>query len=169
MSLQYKFFTISIKDTQFVEEEINKFLRSIQVITIHRELLLNGENSCWLLAVEYQTGEGAVGSGSGSVSGGKSGIPKKKVDYREVLSPEDFTIYARLREWRKETAAKESVQLYTIFTNEQMANMVLDRIITKTGIKGISGVGDARVDKYGQAVVEILIDEFGKLKKNDEK
>jgi hypothetical protein len=45
-------------------------------------------------------------------------------DYREVLSPEEFVVFSKLREVRKQFAEKESVPAYTIFTNEQLAEMV---------------------------------------------
>jgi len=162
MSLQYRFFTIPIKDPRPAAEEMNQFLRSVQAIVTHREFLQNGENSCWLMAVEYQTGEGEYRPP-------KSAMPvKRKIDYKEVLSPEDFTIYARLRDWRKETGEKEAVQLYNIFTNEQMATIVQDKIVTKNGLKKLSGVGEGRVDKYGDAVIAIIKEELGKLEKKPE-
>lgn len=45
---------------------------------------------------------------------------KPKIDYRDILKPEDFTIYSKLREIRKEIAEKNGVPVYTVFTNEQL-------------------------------------------------
>jgi hypothetical protein len=45
MSLQFRFFTIPVKDPREAEEEMNRFLRSVRIITVQRELLMNGENS----------------------------------------------------------------------------------------------------------------------------
>ena len=50
-----------------------------------------------------------------------SGKPPE-VDYREVLKPEEFEMFSRLREWRKALAEKEGVPVYTLLTNEQLAN-----------------------------------------------
>jgi len=84
------------------------------------------------------------------------------------LSPENFAIFAKLRDWRKETAAREAIQLYNVFMNDQLAVMVEKKIITKDGLRGIDGVGDARVKKYGDAVIAILKEEFSKMEKNNE-
>ena len=74
-----------------------------------------------------------------------------KVDYKEVLKPEDFEVFSRLRDWRKAEAEQEGVPVYGVFTNEQLAEMVRQRAGTKAALKGIAGVGEARVEKYGAA------------------
>ena len=79
-----------------------------------------------------------------------------KIDYREVLSPEDFAVFARLRQLRKEIAQAEAVPVYTIFTNDQLAQMVQSRATTKAALEKIAGVGDARIEKYGPRVLEFL-------------
>jgi len=45
---------------------------------------------------------------------------------------------------------------YAVFTNEQLAEMVRRPVQTLAGLAGIDGVGAARVEKYGPAVLEIL-------------
>ncbi len=110
MAIQYKFFMISMKNTSEAEEVFNRFLRGGNIINITKEFVGQGENSFWSIAVEYHTGTGASASDK-----------RGRVDYREVLSPEDFAIYAKLREWRRTIAEKESTQLFNVFTNDQMA------------------------------------------------
>jgi hypothetical protein len=65
----------------------------------------------WALAVEYL--EGPALSGPGKTRGGKP-----RVDYKEVLSPADFALFAKLRDWRKTTAEKEGIPVYAVLTNE---------------------------------------------------
>jgi superfamily II DNA helicase RecQ len=72
------------------------------------------------------------------------------VDYREVLNPEQFEVFSKLRELRKQIAEKESIPVYAVFTNEQLAAMVQTQADSKTKLKAIEGVGDARIDKYGE-------------------
>jgi hypothetical protein len=43
------------------------------------------------------------------------------------------------------------VPVYTIFTNEQLAQMVQSRATTKAALEKIAGVGDARIEKYTPA------------------
>ena len=52
MTIQYRFFTIPLKATQEVETELNRFLRSQRILTVHREFVSQGENSFWTMAVE---------------------------------------------------------------------------------------------------------------------
>jgi len=156
--MQYRFFAVPVKYEADAEAELNEFLKSIRLITIHRELICQEGLYYWAIAIEY--------SDTDSKETHKTGAAKKRIDYKEVLSPENFEIYAKLRDWRKETAAKEAVQLYTIFTNDQMAAMVEKKITTKNGLKEIDGVGEARIEKYGNTVLEILKKSFEKDKPN---
>jgi superfamily II DNA helicase RecQ len=159
MSLQYKFFIIPIKDPEDAEEEFNRFLRTVRVLTIDRKFVEKGENSFWAMSVEYldsQKSEGSSGKGVGQ---------SKRVDYRKILSPEDFVLYAKLRDWRKETGEKEAVPLYTIFTNEQLARIVQQKIKTLEGLGSLTGIGEARVNKYGRDVLTLIQRELGQGQK----
>ena len=148
MSLQYRFFCVPVTCAEDVESDLNAFLKTVQVITLHRDLICQEDRFYWAIAVEYTTGR---------TQGARGGEPgKKKIDYKEVLSPEDFSIFVKLRDWRKEMAVREAVPLYTVFMNDQLAAMVQKKITTKAGLKQIEGVGDARVEKYGDAVLAIL-------------
>jgi len=78
------------------------------------------------------------------------------VDYKEVLKPGEFEVFSRLRDWRRAVAEKEGVPVYTIFTNEQLAQMVQKKVNSKAALKEIEGVGDARVEKYGDALMQVM-------------
>ena len=49
-------------------------------------------------------------------SHGAPGRSERRVDYREVLSAEQFEVFSKLREVRKEVAEREAVAVYAIFT-----------------------------------------------------
>ncbi len=152
MPPQYKLFTINIYDHQAAEEELNRFLRSVRVLAIQKELVVQGERVCWAFAVEYLE-DVAVTAAFGSAKDGR-----KRIDYRELLPPEDFAIFARLREWRKEVADREAVPVYTVFTNEQLARIAGERVMTIAALSALDGVGEARLSKYGEAVVALVRD-----------
>jgi superfamily II DNA helicase RecQ len=149
MTIQLKFFIIPIREIDATESEINRFLRSVRVVNLHREFVAQGDNSFWSLAVEYlaDTVQSADERGIGD--------KRAKIDYREVLLPEAFAIFVKLREWRKQQAAREAVPVFTIFTNEQLAKIAEKKIVTKTGLEQIEGIGEARIKKYGDAVIQI--------------
>jgi superfamily II DNA helicase RecQ len=121
MPQQFKFFTIPVKGAEEIEVELNKFLRSVKVLTIQKELIVQGDNSFWAYVVEYLSVASRLSSRSGKDI-------KNIIDYKELLSPHDFSIFARLREWRKEIAVQDSLPVYMIFTNEQLAAMAEQKV-----------------------------------------
>jgi ATP-dependent DNA helicase RecQ len=48
------------------------------------------------------------------------------------------------------------VPVYTIFTNEQLAQMVQAKAQHRADLERIAGVGDARIEKYGPRFLEVL-------------
>ena len=148
--MQLKLFLLPIKNVAAAETEMNAFLRSHRVLAVKKEFVVDGENSFWTFCVEY------LESGPASTSAANAG-GRPKVDYKEVLKPEEFEVFSRLREWRKDAAEKEGVPVYVVFSNEQLAEMVRKRVGNKTQLNQIDGVGDARVEKYGAAVLERMI------------
>ena len=120
--MAFRFFSVPIHDSGTAAEELNGFLHSHKVLSIDRRWVEQGSASFWSFCVDYLE-RSADGIPASPWRGGARG----KVDYREVLKPEDFAIFARLRELRKEIAQAEAVPVYTIFTNEQLAQMVQAR------------------------------------------
>ena len=105
MSLQCKFFIIPVGDIEHSELEVNRFLRSVRVVNMQRDFVDQGPNSFWSVAVEYLSAAKSAGE--------KNRLKKSKIDYKQVLSPEDFALFAQLREWRKGEAAEIGVPVYT--------------------------------------------------------
>ena len=136
MSMQYRFFCVPVTNAGDVETGMNDFLRTVQVITVHRDLICQDNRYYWAVAVEYSMGR------ERDRRKGEQG--KRKIDYKEVLSPEDFALYVKLRDWRKETAAREAVPLYTVFMNEQLAAMVQNRVSTKAGLRSWNNASNCR-------------------------
>lgn len=102
-----------------MEAELNGFLSRHRVVTIERRFVDCGADSLWALCVDYLHGEPTAGA-----SHGAPGRADRKVDYKEVLNPEQFEIFAKLRDLRKQLAEQEAVPVYAVFTNEQLAEMV---------------------------------------------
>lgn len=162
MSTQFKLFTLSISKAVEEEASLNLFLRQHRVLNVHREFVQDKHNSHWSLLVEYL----AAVDNSPQAASKETG--KSRVDYKEVLSPEDFAVFVKLRDWRKQQAEESAVPVYTIFTNQQLAEMVTLRVTSKTRLRDIDGVGDARLGKYADVILPILQQELGLLKKEDE-
>ena len=147
--MQLKLFIVPVKNLSLPEGEMNAFLRAHRVLAVRKEFVSDGENSFWTFCVEY------LESAPAGLAAPGSKLPK--VDYKEVLQPEEFEVFSRLRDWRKSVAEKEGVPVYVVFTNEQLAEMVKKKVSTKAALKAIEGVGEARIEKYGDAVLERLV------------
>ncbi len=89
------FFSVPARGDAGLQEDLNVFLRSHRVLTVHREFVGQGENAFWALAVEYLDGPLLSGGGVAARGG------KERVDYKEVLAPADFALFAKLRDWRR--------------------------------------------------------------------
>jgi superfamily II DNA helicase RecQ len=148
--MQLKFFTIPVHGNDAAQEDLNRFLNAHRIVSVERSFVQDGANSAWALCVSYEP------SGEGRPQSGKRG----KVDYREVLSEDDFAVYARLRSLRREIAESEGVPVYSLFTNEQMAEMVTRRVSSAAALREIAGIGEARVEKYGKAFLQTLAEAF---------
>lgn len=134
-------FFVPITDDGKAQDELNAFLSSKRILTVEKAFAGNG----WSFCAEW-------------LEGGKpqSGRNKPKVDYREVLNSEQFELFSRLRDKRKELAQRDGVQVYTIMTNEQLAEVVKQSIKDVSELSRIDGVGAARVEKYGEAILSVL-------------
>jgi superfamily II DNA helicase RecQ len=125
---------------------LNRFLTAHRILAVDRHVTRDGGASVWAVCVSYEPA-GASGAPAGR---------RSKVDYREVLSEADFMLYARLRSLRKEIAEREGVPLYSLFTNDQMAEMVTRRVSSIGALREIPGIGEGRVEKYGAAFLAAL-------------
>lgn len=146
--MQLKVFSVSAQGGEEAVEEMNRFLRSHRVLSIEKRMVEQG--GYWSFCVEYLE-RGGEGGGPGVADRAKRGV-----DYKEILSAEDFAVFAKLRDLRKEMAEKEGVPAYAVFTNEQLAAMVTGKVDTQAAMGKIDGIGSARLEKYASAFLEVL-------------
>lgn len=145
--MRFQFFRIPASEAGAYVEAFNTFLASNPVSAIDRHFVDLGENSYWAFAVTVTEASGAQKAGDRN---------KPRVDYREVLSKEDFAVYAALRNVRKDLASKDGIPAYYVFGNEQLAAMVTGRVTTMQGIEAIPGVGPAKATRYAAPMLEVL-------------
>jgi superfamily II DNA helicase RecQ len=153
MSL-YKFFRIPVHDRGEFSGELNAFLGANRVIKVEKEFL--GPPICgWNFCVEYLP-HGKMKPRFESASEGAV-----KIDYREVLSADEFQVYSRLRELRKQISDAEGIPVYTIYKNEHLAAMVQQKVKDRAELGAIDGVGESRIKKYGDRFLECLREDDG--------
>ncbi len=145
-----KVFLIPVRDIENSERELNSFIGSQRVLSLERNWVEDGVNSFWSICVDYlpPASEGSTFKATSS--------NRARTDYREILSPEQFALFAKLRDFRKEIAQQEAVPVYTVFTNEQLAQMVQRCVTSKVALREIDGIGEARIDKYADRILLIL-------------
>ena len=150
ISFKYNFFQIPACGDTFLEEELNLFLESKAVVDVRQEFVAAEGGAQWCFSIRWR---------EGALSKDPQKRAKAVVDYKEVLSPEDFVTFARLRELRKELAKTEQVPAYAIFTNEQLAEIAKALPVSGHALSKIEGVGENRVEKYGTQFLNLLKEE----------
>ena len=83
-------------------------------------------------------------------------LSRNRIDYKTILSSDEFTIFSQLRELRKELSQQEGVPVFALFSNEQLAQMVQRRCSSKADLLGIEGIGEAKVEKYSEKLIATL-------------
>jgi superfamily II DNA helicase RecQ len=144
--MKMRFFLIPVQESAKAADELNGFLSNRRILGIDRHFVPDGTNSAWAVCVSYlESAERPAADKAGA-----------RIDYREVLNDADFQVFARLRSLRKTLAEQDGVPAYALFTNEQLADMVRQKVTTVNALERISGVGPARSKKYGAAFLELL-------------
>ncbi len=154
--MNYIYFKIPTLYPEAETAKLNHVLSTQAIASVKEQFVDDGQNSFWsvrVAIVENATKTAIEASKSSKRSGG--------VDYREVLSPEIFTIYAKLRTLRNAIAEQQSIPAYAIFTNEQLAEMAKLEQPNKANIATIDGIGEKRLALYVDQFIELLLKQDG--------
>lgn len=125
-------------------EDLNRFLAQNRVAMVSHHLVSAPSGAMLMFVVETVATE--------AKPTGRRG----RTDYRDVLAAADFEIFRRLREVRKGLAEAEGVPVYAVFTNAQLAAMAEARCRDASDLLAIDGIGQARVDRYGETMLGAL-------------
>jgi ATP-dependent DNA helicase RecQ len=96
-------------------------------------------------------GSGRAVAGSGAVAG--TGSARLEAG---DLSAADAAVYEKLRAWRGVTAREQSVPAYVVFHDATLRLIATAAPTTLAGLSQISGVGEAKLTKYGEQVLQVL-------------
>jgi ATP-dependent DNA helicase RecQ len=165
------------KTTRFAHDELTVFgigddLTDAQWRGVVRQLLAQG-----LLAVEGEYGVLTLTEDSGPVLGGQrrvmmrreperqarpaarsSGANKQAVGKQQAvgLSAAAETVFERLRTWRAAAAKEQGVPAYVIFHDATLRQIATEAPGTLAELSGISGVGETKLARYGEQILETL-------------
>jgi ATP-dependent DNA helicase RecQ len=160
------------KVTQFRHESLSTFgigtdLRDTEWRGVVRQLLARR-----LLAVEGDYGALVLTEESAEVLGRRRDVPLRREPERASrpakssrkstpaadLSPEAMPVFERLRAWRAATAKEQGVPAYVIFHDATLRQIATESPTTLADLGTISGVGENKLAKYGEAILETLAD-----------
>jgi ATP-dependent DNA helicase RecQ len=74
----------------------------------------------------------------------------------EALAPADLPLFEALRAWRRDEAARQAVPPYVIFADRTLVELARDRPATPEALLRVNGVGQAKLERYGAAVLAVL-------------
>ena len=72
------------------------------------------------------------------------------------LDPADVSLFEALRAWRGEQAKAQGVPAYVVFPDATLYGIVEVKPTTISELGQVSGVGLKKLDRYGDAVLEVL-------------
>ncbi len=127
--------------------------QSGQVLSGDRKVLLRSEPARAAKAGRASRASGGSG-GSGSGSGGSGSGSGSAVAVE--LSAGASELFEELRAWRAGIAREQGMPAYVIFHDATLRQIAAKRPTSLGDLSGISGVGEAKLAKYGQQVVDLL-------------
>jgi ATP-dependent DNA helicase RecQ len=95
----------------------------------------------------------AARSSRGTAGGGTAARAKlAEID----LSPEQEAVFEELRAWRGATAKEQGVPAYVVFHDATLRSIAAAAPSSLGELAGISGVGESKLAKYGEGILEVL-------------
>ena len=138
---QINTFFVPLADDGGAQEDMNSFLRGHRVISIDKAFTGSG----WSFCVEWIDG--------GGNSAKSTDWRQKRIDYREVLSADQFERFAALRERRKVISIEDGIPPYMVMTDAQMAEASKAEVLDESILRRIDGFGEARLKKYSDRLL----------------
>jgi len=74
----------------------------------------------------------------------------------DVLKKDDNTIMVELKEYRKKMSELENIPAYMIFNDNTLFDLIQKRPASIEELNDIVGLGEYKVNKYGQSILDII-------------
>ncbi|WP_228387512.1 MULTISPECIES: ATP-dependent DNA helicase UvrD2 [unclassified Nocardioides] len=85
-----------------------------------------------------------------------TGLEKKRGRCEDCPASYDEALFERLREWRKDRAAEESVPAFVIFTDATLQLIAEQKPRTPQALLKIGGIGQSKLDRFGEDVLALV-------------
>ncbi len=90
------------------------------------------------------------------VQSSKMKIEEEKINYPHEMN--DLSLFERLRILRSSIAEQENVPTYYIFTDKSLEEMCSKIPKNSEEFLGITGVGEKKLERYGSAFLQVIVD-----------
>ncbi|CTQ44388.1 DNA helicase RecQ [Roseibium aggregatum] len=91
-----------------------------------------------------------------SAAGLKRTSSSRTASIADELDHEDRLLFERLRRLRTQIARDQGVPPYVVFTDATLAGISAARPVTEDALLAVSGVGQSKLEKYGEAFLELV-------------
>ena len=98
-----------------------------------------------------------------TTSGGASDGSKRAKAAAAVadLGPADAALFEKLRDWRSGESREQGVPAYIVFGDATLRGIAAARPDSLAAAGGITGIGEAKLEKYGVAILSIVAGDTG--------
>ena len=114
--------------------------------------LLRGESQLELSLPAPQQEQRSRGGGLSSSSQGRPRGGTELIDPDSI----DVALLDALKGWRRELARQQAVPPYVVFHDRTLAELAARQPKTLAELGAISGIGAAKLERYGEALLEVL-------------
>jgi ATP-dependent DNA helicase RecQ len=94
-------------------------------------------------------------SRAGTAKPSKASLKAERDQTSAAYTPQQKTLEAKLREWRKVEAAKTGKPTFIVFSDSVLHNLVLAAPKTISQLLTVSGIGSEKADRYGADIVSL--------------
>lgn len=88
--------------------------------------------------------------------GRKKNIKPPPPSVGHAFSSDEGAVFNALKEWRKEEADRREVPAFVIFGNSTLRAIAVEKPHTLQALAGISGIGPAKLEAYGDAIMKVI-------------
>jgi superfamily II DNA helicase RecQ len=121
---------------------LDDFLKNVQLIASSEHFFCDGSKHYISFVLKYELSENKM-------------VSTKNSEWKQALSVESAGVFALLKSWRFQKAKSEGVPPFVVFTNNQLCAIANSRPQSLTDLARINGVGEAKIKKYGEQILQI--------------
>ena len=157
--MRCKIFNFPIEPERAVDRErdLNDFLGATSVKRVFASLANQPEGPSWSVLFFYE--DVAQATQKASTRPDATVVPGPTIAGTQVGTPltgEQVKSIIALKKWRADQAAAEGVPLYMVAQNKWLEEIVQMPGRTLDDLKRVNGLGEWRVQKYGNKILEVL-------------